>query len=83
MLAVESKPTAPAHRASELAKLNCAGRECPEREGCRRFVTRIATGKAVASNGYEFKTYTWASFDVERARMGDCHSRIRAVSWAR
>ena len=79
MLAVESKPLSVAteRRASDLAKVNCAGRGCPEREGCRRYETRIATGKLVAKNGYEFKTYSWASFDVERAAMGDCAARIK------
>jgi hypothetical protein len=78
MLAVEAR-SAPSNSASALAKLNCAGVGCPERDGCRRYETRIAVGKRVAKNGFEYKTYTWASFDVERELMGDCPSRIRQV----
>lgn len=79
MLAVALPVATAEARASGVAKLNCAGRGCPEREGCRRFETRISVGKRVAANGYELKTYTWASFDVERARFGDCPARIRQV----
>lgn len=64
---------------SALAKLNCAGVGCPERDGCRRYETRISVGKLVAKNGFEYKTYAWASFDVERELMGDCPSRVRQV----
>jgi hypothetical protein len=70
---------APDPRVSWLAKLNCAGRGCPDRGGCRRYEARIASGKAVAPNGYEYKTFEWASFDVERARYGDCPAYVRAV----
>ena len=86
MLAVEAKRTngvpaaVPDARASRLAKLNCAGAGCADRDGCRRYVDRIATGKQVAKNGYEFKTYAWASFDVERRVIGgrECPAFIRA-----
>jgi len=63
--------------AARLARLNCAGQGCAEREQCRRYVARVASGKYVAANGYEHKTYTWASFDLERARFGDCAAFVR------
>lgn len=72
---VASAPTeSPAAR---LARLNCAGQGCPERDECRRYATRVASGKFVAANGYEHKTFTWASFDLERQKLGTCASLIR------
>lgn len=64
-------------RVAKIARLNCAGAGCDERDGCRRYEARVASGRNVSASGYEWKTYTWASFDVERRIKGTCSSFVR------
>ena len=46
------------------ARTQCAGHDCPEREGCSRYDSRIQGAP-------------WASFDVERTQFeGPCLHRI-------
>lgn len=52
---------------SGYGKLNCAGQGCPERDTCRRYVIRVATGQ-------EMK---WASFDIERMQYKTCPHYIQ------
>lgn len=52
-------------RQSQLARSNCAGRGCAERDGCRRYRVRIgdyARSEAVY----------WISADIERVVYGSC-----------
>lgn len=55
----------------DVAKLNCAGQGCSEREYCRRFRVRIG-------GGWQVGTGQWGSFDLERAAHADeCRSFVR------
>lgn len=57
----------------EVAKANCAGRECGERDYCRRYRVRIG-------EVWEQSTGVWASYDVERLALGgDCASFKRWI----
>lgn len=58
-----------------VAKLNCAGQQCPERDGCRRFEVRIPDG-TIKIRGKDFATFAWASFDIERQHFGNCASLV-------
>ena len=60
---------------SFLRKLNCAGVDCGERGGCRRWEIRIPDRQEVVE-GVKVPRFEWASFDVERLLMGSCESRI-------
>ena len=62
-------------RARGLALSNCAGRECGDREECRRYRARLVLEKKM-ENGVERGLLAWASFDVERALLGTCASLV-------
>ena len=51
---------------------NCAGQGCDEADRCRRFQMRMPVDRAAA-----VQVFDWASFDVEKARFGDCPNFIR------
>lgn len=55
-----------------VAKLNCAGHGCEERESCRRWLVMVPAGKRLDADGREHPNYEWASFDVERRHFGTC-----------
>ena len=58
---------------AELAKANCAGQACEDRERCRRYRVRVDAG-------WHSGTGRWASFDIERlARGGECPSFKRFI----
>lgn len=65
-----------------VAKLNCVGHGCEERETCRRWLVMVPAGKRVDADGREHPNYEWASFDLERARFGTC-SAFAVVAQAR
>ena len=48
------------------ALTQCAGQECPERQGCARFENRDVRGN-------------WASLDLERKLTGTCVHRKAAA----
>ena len=54
-------------------KTNCAGQDCPERDGCRRYVTRTAD-RVEGPN--KIPVFEWASFDIERQQQGNCAAFI-------
>ena len=56
-------------------KENCAGQQCPERDGCRRYESRIPARKVVIEDR-KIPIFEWASFDIERQIFGDCPQRI-------
>lgn len=56
-------------------KTNCAGRECPERAGCRRYEERIHDRLETVRN-VKVPRLEWASLDVERKILGSCSARI-------
>lgn len=65
-----------------VAKLNCAGHGCADRESCRRWLVMVPAGKRIDAGGGEHPNYEWASFDVERQRFGTC-SAFAVVAQAR
>jgi hypothetical protein len=56
-------------------KTNCAGRECPERSGCRRYEVRIPDRIEIVKD-HHMPRLEWASFDIERMYEGNCPHRI-------
>jgi hypothetical protein len=58
---------------SPMASLNCAGQDCQERDGCRRFVVRVNVPDCSRENPYG----AWASFDLERRAFGDCKQFVK------
>ena len=58
---------------AELAKANCAGQACEDRERCRRYRVRV-------DESWHRGTGRWASFDLERLeRGGECQSFKRFI----
>lgn len=57
------------------AKTNCVGRECPERDGCRRYEVRIPARIEIVRD-HRIPRMEWASFDIERMVEGNCPHRI-------
>ena len=56
---------------------NCVGFECPERGSCLRYL-RPAWRPPRPKPGEKIVLQKWASYDIERARFGDCPSKIVA-----
>jgi hypothetical protein len=62
----------------DVSRANCAGRGCPERKECRRYVTRIAVvGSSRAQYDGHEPVGLWCSFDIERSLFGNCASFVR------
>ena len=62
-----------------VGKLNCAGQDCPEREGCRRFEVRVPDRYEKGADGLKVSLFEWGGFDIERKRFGGCASRAVIV----
>jgi hypothetical protein len=75
----DSDPRAlPEHEAARrdaLRRANCAGRECEERDGCRRFKLRLLEPREVREDE-KAAPWHWVSADVERGWFGNCALRI-------
>ncbi len=57
----------------DVAKANCAGQGCGERDRCRRFLVRIG-------ESWREGTGQWGSFDLERQMVGgECPSFKRWI----
>lgn len=62
-----------------MFRANCAGQGCADRDGCRRYVLRLANGKQRGRDGEEHPVFAWVSWDLERVVRpgGDCAGFVR------
>lgn len=56
-------------------RVNCAGQGCPDRDGCRRY--RLRLPEVVAGPRPQVPIFAWASWDIERDRVGECESKVK------
>lgn len=59
-----------------MTPLNCAGQQCPERDGCKRYEHRQSSS-FIEDEGKKIPQFAWASYDIERLAFDSCAARIQ------